>query len=169
MQTSPYGLGAGLLIVALVSAVAAIGAEDKRPVSFPEGYRSWQHVKSILVGPEHPTFPRRGGLHHYYANDLALAGYETGKFPNGSVIVDEGLFTKDGEGPAKGILMESERRTVEVMVKDDSRYNDTGGWGFERFEREDKTGRLIVSEQAKCYECHTKAQDRDHVFSKIRP
>jgi Cytochrome P460 len=166
MQSSLRIPAAALLLAALMSGV---GAEEKQPVSFPEGYRSWQHVKSILIGPEHSTFANRGGLHHYYANDLALIGYRTGKFPDGSVIVDEGLFTKEGEGPAKGILMESERRTVEVMVKDDGRYKNTGGWGFERFEQKDKTGRLTADQQVQCHQCHANAQDRDQVFSSIRP
>jgi hypothetical protein len=168
MQIPRFGARAAVLIAASAIAVTQISAQDKRPVSFPEGYRSWQHVKSILIGPEHSTFVRRGGLHHYYANDQALVGYQTGRFPNGSVIVDEGLSTKEGEGHAKGILMERERRTVEVMVKDDNLYKDTGGWGYERFEREDKRGRLTVSDQAMCHGCHAQAQDRDHVFSKIR-
>ncbi|HEY6640528.1 cytochrome P460 family protein [Povalibacter sp.] len=164
MQPLHFIAGPILLVVTLMSA----GAEGKRPVSFPEGYRSWQHVKSILIGAEHPTFAERGGLHHYYANDLALVGYQTGEFPDGSVIVDEGLFTKEGEALAKGILLEADRRMVEVMVKDRSRYPDTAGWGFERFEREDKAGALTAAQQAQCYQCHVQAQDRDHVFSKVR-
>jgi hypothetical protein len=165
MQRLHYIAGPPLLLAALVS----MGAEEKRPVAFPDGYRSWQHVKSILIGPEHPTFAKRGGLHHYYANSLALVGYQTGKFPDGSVIVDEGLFTKDGEDLAKGILLEGDRRMVEVMVKDDGRYKDTAGWGFEHFERDEKTGQLTGEQQAHCYQCHANAQDRDHVFSRIRP
>lgn len=169
MQKSHWYSGAALLTAALVVAVTAISAEARRLVPFPEGYRSWQHVKSILIGPEHPSFAKRGGMHHYYANDLALVGYRTGKFPDGSVIVDEGVTTKDGEGKAKGILMESERRALDVMVKNDVLYKDTAGWGFEHFEREDKTGRMTADEQAQCQKCHANAQDRDHVFSSIRP
>ena len=165
MHTSNYIAGPALLLATLVS----VGSEEKQSVSFPEGYRSWQHVKSILIGPEHPTFEKRGGLHHYYANDLALVGYQSGEFPDGSVIVDENLSTKDGEGLAKGILLEGDRRMVEVMVKNHSRYKDTAGWGFERFEREDKTGALTGEQQAHCYQCHAMAQDHDHVFSKVRP
>ena len=156
---------AALLCFALVS----IGAEDKSTVPFPEGYRKWQHVKTILIGPEHPTYARRGGMHHYYANDLALSGYKTGVFPQGSVIVDENVLTQEGEGPAKGILLESDRRMIEVMVKDARRYPDTAGWGYERFERDNRTGALTKEQQSHCSQCHAAAQARDAVFSRIRP
>lgn len=159
---------AALLIAVLVSA-GALSSEDTQPMSFPDGYRSWQHVKSIVIGSEHLTFRKRGGIHHYYANDRAVVGYSTGMFPDGSIIVDEALLTKEGEGPAKGIVMEGDRRFLEVMTKDQRRYRDTGGWGFERFERDDRTGQLKLSEQMQCHECHAHAKDRDQVFSRIRP
>lgn len=160
---------AALMIAVLVSTVTAISSEDRPSVPFPEGYRSWQHVKSIVIGPEHPIFARRGGIHHYYANPQAVRGYASGNFPDGSIIVDEGLLTRDGEGPAKGIVMEGDRRFLEVMVKGERRYSGTGGWGFERFERDEKTGHLTQSEQAQCHECHANAKEHDQVFSRIRP
>jgi hypothetical protein len=159
---------ATLLTLALSMTIGAICAQDTRSVAFPESYRSWQNVRSIVIGPEHPTFARRGGIHHYYANEPALVGYRTGKFPSGSVIVDEGVFAKEGEGSAKGLLLEGERRTLDVMVKDDRLYKDTEGWGFEHFEAQDRSGRLTAGEQTQCYKCHAMARDRDFVFSKIR-
>jgi Cytochrome P460 len=168
MRRSHWSLGAGALIVGLVSAVAVIRAEDQRHAAFPEDYRTWRHVKTLVVGPESPNFAKRGGFHHYYANDLAAAGYRTGKFPNGSVIVDEAVFTKDGEGPAKGLLLESGMRFLDVMVKDDVLYKETGGWSYEHFDGGEKVSRLTPDEQKNCNECHARA-DHDHVFSRIRP
>jgi cytochrome P460 len=156
-------------MVSVATIVAAISAQPAATISFPHDYRSWQHVKSIVVGPEHTSFARRGGMHHYYANKIALEGYRTGTFPNGSVIVDEGVSTKDGEGQAKGILLESGRRSLDVMMKNDKVYTDTGGWAFEHFDGEDTTGRLDAKGRTTCYECHSKQKDRDHVFSTIRP
>jgi hypothetical protein len=160
--------GATLLTAALLATAVVIWAEDQPPVPYPDGYRSWQHVKSIVIGPEHKSFPVRGGIHHYYANEKAMEGYRTGKFPNGSVIVDEAVFTRDGEGEAKGILLEGDRRGLDVMVKNDQIYKETGGWGFEHFELDNKTGLLPASNRAKCHGCHAKQKDRDHVFSAVR-
>jgi hypothetical protein len=151
----------------IVTTAVVTFAEDKPDIPYPENFRSWQHVKTIVIGPEHKSFPARGGIHHYYANEKAKEGYRTGKFPNGSVIVDEAVFTKDGEGEAKGILLEGDRRALDVMVKNDRIYKATGGWGFEHFERDDKTGVLPPSDRAKCYACHG-TQKRDQVFSSIR-
>jgi len=156
------------LITVAFAAVAALQAEDQAAVPYPSGFRGWQHVKSIVIGPESPSFANRGGIHHYYANDKAMEGYRTGKFRDGSVIVDEGVSTKDGEGPAKGILLEGERRRVEVMVKNDQLYKETGGWGFEAFAGDGQTGKLQADGRAQCHSCHAKAKERDYVFSSVR-
>ncbi len=103
---------------------------------YPDGFRSWTHVKSLIVGPDHESFSKRGGIHHYYANDNAVSGYRAGIFPDGSIVVDEAVFMMDGEGRSKGLMLEGERRSLDVMVKDSRRYGTTGGWGYEHFERE---------------------------------
>jgi len=154
------------LPVFFLTAAVLLWAEDKPDVPYPAGFRSWQHVKSIVVGPEHKSFAIRGGIHHYYANDKAMEGYRTGKFPNGSVIVDEAVFTKEGEGPAKGILLEGDRRALDVMVKNDPLYTETGGWGFEHFDRDNETGLLSASARATCHSCHSR--QKDCVFSAVR-
>lgn len=157
----------------LVGLVAAAGitlrAQEPARVPFPEKYRSWQLVKSIVVGPECALFSARGGIHHYYANPEAVVGYQTGKFPDGAVIVDEANWMKDGEGIAKGIWMESGVRFLEVMNKDSESYEASDGWGYERFEGVSRTGMLGADGQAHCHECHAKAKDRDLVYSSLRP
>jgi hypothetical protein len=157
-----------LALAVILPTAAAIRANDTPVVPYPRDFRSCRHVKSIVVGPEHRSFAVRGGMHHYYANDQALKGYRTGKFPNGSVIVDEAVFAKDGADQAKGIQLEGDRRGLDVMVKHDRLYKDTGGWGFEHFDRDDTTGTLSSDARAKCEECHAKAK-RDHVYSSVRP
>lgn len=161
----------GILALAAAFAGAVMSAAQPQPgvVAYPEGFRSWQHVKSALVGPEHASYPNRGGFHHFYANSVALEGYRTGKFPNGSVLVDEGLVAKNGEDKLKGLLLEGDRRSVDVMVKDDRLYKDTGGWGFEHFNGTDRAGTLSSGAKGKCFACHGMQVDRDSVFSAIRP
>jgi len=159
-----------LALVAVGAAAVAIRAQnpDAAAVPYPRDFRSWRHVKSIVIGPEHKSFPNRGGIHHYYANPAAVEGYRTGTFPNGSVLVDEGVLTKDGTDQSKGMLLEADRRSLDVMVKDDQRYKNTGGWGFEHFDRDSPTGTLSADARGKCSDCHSMAA-RDHVFSAIRP
>jgi hypothetical protein len=155
--------------VTLAVAVTAMARETTTPVAFPTGYRSWQHVRTIVVGPEHPSFARRGGIHHYYANPKAVEGYRTGTFPNGSVIVDEGVLTKDGEGRTKGIVFEADRRSLDVMVKDDTAYKATAGWGYEHFDGTVVAPTLTTEKQKACFECHSNGAEHDSVFTKVRP
>jgi hypothetical protein len=142
-------------------------AAERPEVAFPEGYRSWQHVKSVINGPGHKSFASEGGkIFQFYANPQAIDGYRTGKFANGSIIVRETLRAIAGEGDSKGILNEGERSALDVMAKDDALFKETGGWGFETFDS--KNGRLAESARAQCYSCHSKQQDRDLVFSTLR-
>ena len=153
------------IAVALILAVAA--AEKSPEVPYPDGYRSWQHVKSVVFGPEHKSFAAEGGrIFQFYANPQAVAGYRAGKFPNGSVIVRETMRAVAGEGESKGILNEGEFRALDVMVKNDRLYPETAGWGFETFDS--KKARLAEKDRAQCYTCHSRQKDRDLVFSTLR-
>jgi len=156
------------LAVGLLTTVVILAAGDEPPVHYPDGFRSWTHVKSLVVGPDHELFASRGGLHHYYANAEAVAGYRTGTFPDGSIVVDEAVFLRDGEGRARGLQVEGERRFLDVMVKSRGRFGSTGGWGYEHFDRDDTIGRLSDRDRATCSACHSNAPT-DHVFSRIRP
>jgi hypothetical protein len=154
------------MILAGVVLVPA-AAEKSAEVPFPDGYLSWQHVKSSVIGPEHRSFAASGAkIFHFYANPQAVDGYQAGKFANGSIIVRETLRAKAGEGDSKGILSEGEREAVDVMVKDDRLYEETGGWGFETFDK--NNARLSAGGRAQCYACHGKQKEHDLVFSSLR-
>jgi hypothetical protein len=140
-------------------------AKPNDAVPYPAGYRMWTHVKSVLIGPQSPAFESFGGLHHIYANEKAMEGYRTGKFPDGSVIVADFLETRENAG----VTTEGPRRRIDVMVKGSKRYAATGGWGFEQFRGDSQTDRMVTAENAaKCFACHAKQKDRDSVFSEFR-
>jgi Cytochrome P460 len=144
---------------------ALVKTESPEKVPYPEGYRRWTHVRSGLTGPESPDYQLTGGLHHIYANDKAMEGYEGGRFPDGSVIVYDLLKvqTKDG------VTLEGERRYLTVMHKDSKRFADTGGWGFEVFLKDSRKDRTVwPNAKTKCYECHASQKDRDFVFGSFR-
>jgi hypothetical protein len=156
-----------IICVALSLAMLGITAVERPEVPFPEGYRSWQHVKSVISGPEHKSFATEGGkIFEFYANPPAVDGYRAGRFSNGSIIVRETLRAVAGEGDSKGIFNEGERTGLDVMVKDDRLYPETGGWGFETFDA--KNARLSENGRAQCYTCHSKQKDHDLVFSTLR-
>ena len=137
--------------------------DDAAP--FPKEFRKWVHVKSVLVGPQSPAFATEGGIHHIYANQKALEGYETGKFPDGSVIVYDLLETKE----AAGNTIEGPTRRIDVMVKQSQLYRATAGWRFMSFPGGNPAeGKLTVERQAVCATCHAKRNDHDSVFSEFR-
>ena len=157
-----------ILIVLATSVILVwvlnLSAATDGAVAYPLGYRDWVRVKSATVDPKSPAAGRYGGIHHIYANEKAMEGYRTGQFPDGSVIVFDLLETRDGAGATT----EGPRKFIDVMVKDNQLYSETGGWGFEEFTGDSQTDRALTA-QAKtdCYNCHTKRKDQGFVFSKL--
>ncbi|MGE0355607.1 MAG: cytochrome P460 family protein [Burkholderiales bacterium] len=134
-------------------------------VAYPEGYRNWHHVKSMVIQPGHGLYEAFGGIHHLYANRKALEGYRTGKFPDGAVIVFD-LLEAPSEG---GAVTEGKRKVVGVMARDARKFAATGGWGFEGFKGDSRTERAVGTNAAKaCFECHAPLKDRGYVFSTTR-
>jgi opacity protein-like surface antigen len=150
-------------LIAVGCAVVLSGPAVAAEVDYPAGYRSWTHVKSMVLEPGHPLYESFGGLHHIYANTKAMRGYRGDSFPDGSVIVFDLLDVQRG-GNA---LSEGARKVVGVMQRDRRRFKDTGGWGFEGFARGDAKQR-VVGDQAKsaCFACHAEqAAASQYVFS----
>ncbi|MCI0390204.1 MAG: cytochrome P460 family protein [Acidobacteria bacterium] len=143
----------------------SLWAGTNETIPYPAGYRQWAHVKSALIGPESPFFESFGGLHHIYANEKAMEGYRTGRFPDGSVIVFDLLETRENAG----VTIEGPRLRIGVMVKGSKRYAETGGWGYEGFRGDSQTDRSLTAESRMgCYNCHAQRKDYDFVFSTFR-
>lgn len=156
-----------IILLALGLTIAAPLTQAAEPaVDYPGGYRHWTHVKTLILEPGHPLYSAFGGLHHIYANDLAMEGYESGTFPDGAVIVFDLLEVSPGENA----IAEGPRKILGVMQRDASRFADTGGWGFEGFVAGDPNQRA-VGDQAKgaCFGCHLdQASQTGYVFSTWR-
>ncbi len=150
---------------ALTAASIAAIAATVDAVPYPEGYRAWRHVKSMVIQEGHGLHAAFGGIHHLYANNKAMEGYRAGSFPNGAVIVFDLL-----EAPAADhAITEGKRKVVGVMVKDDKKFSATGGWGFEGFVGDSKSERAVGANAATaCFSCHTSQKQKDYVFSDYR-
>lgn len=155
---------AALAVLALPLAAAGTTARQLPAVPYPAEYRTWAVVKTSLVGPQAPNYATRGGFHHFYANDKALAGYRTGTFPAGSIIVDEGVYAED----VKGVMVERGRRSLDVMHKDGVMHAATGGWGFEHFDGDSQAGSGTPEARTACATCHAQRKAQDYVFSAFR-
>ena len=143
----------------------AIVWADGSTVEYPEGYRDWAHVKSMLIEQGHPLYEAFGGIHHLYANAKAVKGYRTGEFPQGAVIVFDLLEAVK----ENGAITEGARKVLGVMHKDEKRFPSTGGWGFEGFAQGNADARVVQQSAATaCYQCHTSQRQKDYVFSAWR-
>jgi Cytochrome P460 len=169
MKHTSFASNLSLIGMAFLAAVLLAPAQEQPLVPYPAGFRSWHLVKTKVVGRESKSFPTRGGIHLFYANDQAVEGYRTGSFPDGSAIVDEIVALEEGEGDRKGNFTEGERRSLDFMIKNAERYKDAAGWGFEVFEGDSRTGKLDANARAQCSACHSQQNETDSVFSKVRP
>ena len=133
-------------------------------VTYPDGYRTWTHVKSTMVGPTHKNFAMLGGFQHIYANEAAMTGYRTRNFPEGSVIAFDWLELTENNGA----FAEGPRRQLDVMVKDSKRFASTGGWGFQRFVKDSKSERASTPSPQDCFACHDRLKKDGLVLSALR-
>lgn len=156
--------GLALAVFGLPLVAVSPMARQQPAVPYPAEYRSWAVVKTSLVSPQAPNYATRGGFHHFYANAKAMDGYRTGAFPEGSIIVDEGVYAED----AKGVTVERGRRSLDVMHKNSATRAATGGWGFEHFEGDSQVGSGTTAERAACATCHAQRKAQDYVFSAFR-
>ena len=153
------------LIVAVTFLISAPQAyAEKKKVDYPEGYRQWVHLKSMVIEPGHPLENPFQGIHHVYGNKKALKGLDDGSFPYGAVLVFDLLQYKEIDHT----LQEGERKLIGVMQKDEKAFESTGGWGFEAFPKNSKKDRVVGDGGKSCFSCHTSQKDHDFVFSRFR-
>ncbi len=154
----------GLLAASVSALVIPQTREGADQVAFPEGYRSWTHVKSMVIQEGHQYFDLFGGFHHVYGNDLALEALKRGgTFDAGAVLV----FELNRAVTENNAVTEGPRLVVGVMQKDPVRFAATEGWGFEDFKGEDRT-RAVTDARAQCLSCHSARRESDYVFSEYR-
>jgi hypothetical protein len=149
-----------VMAVGILTDVFSVFANSSVAVPYPVDYRKWTVTKSFVAGPESKV----AGFHHYYANDKALEGFTTGKFPDDSMIVDERVAVEQRGGSS----FEGKRLSIAVMVKNSERYAETGGWGFDSTQGNSQTLDAPGEKRAACFSCHSQQKDHDFVFSAFR-
>lgn len=149
----------------IVAGFGASQAQAPEAVAYPEGYRHWTHVTSLVVGPENPNFAKFGGIHNVYANQKAIDGYRTGHFPDGTVFAEDMFDTTI----IRGATVPTAKRLTAVMYKDSNRFTETGGWGFEVFGAGNpKKPTIGKNAKTECYQCHSSRKEQDFVFNSYR-
>jgi hypothetical protein len=135
-------------------------------VQYPDGFRHWVHVASgVLMPGVNPQLVSEEGMRHIFANQKAVDGYASGDFADGSIIVYE---LHQVQQQKNGVIVEGDRKRVDVMIKDSNLYTSTGGWRFERFWGDEQRQDALHGAGAGCFECHSKANSHGFVFSQLR-
>jgi len=154
----------GIISVGIALVVASLYIlSEAQKTYFPDGYRNWFHVKSMIIEEGHSLYSAFGGIHHIYANEKAVKGYKTGKFEDGSVIVFDLLETTKSDNT----IQEGKRKVLAYMRKN-SKLKETGGWEWAAFAGGDRNNQVVKDPKAECFSCHEPQKDNDYVFSKIR-
>ena len=153
------------ILATLLAATSSTVVASEPAVPYPDGYRDWHHVKSMVIEEGHPLYGAFGGIHHIYANEKALQGYKSDRFPDGAVIIFDLLESVATDNT----LTEGQRKVLGVMHKDARAYATTGGWGFEGFGGGDRNNRVVGSDAASaCFACHQPQGYQDFTFSRLR-
>lgn len=138
-------------------------AQKKPAIAYPQGYRNWIHVKSMVIfSKDNKLFDRFAGMHSVYVNEIGWKALRLGSaFPDGAIFV----FDLYGTRTYQGAIEASGRKFLAVMKKNSKLYPDTGGWGFEVFQSYQDKGSL--KDMKECFNCHSAQKRRDYVFSEF--
>jgi len=136
-------------------------------VSIPAGYRDW---KLISVAHEAGNL---NDLRAILGNDAAIKAYRDGRlpFPDGAIIVRLAWNYVPSEENNKAFgrqqsFVAGPPTNIQFMVKDSTKYADTGGWGFAQFKDGKPADETLLKT---CFPCHVPAKDRDYLFTHYSP
>lgn len=142
--------------------VTGFAAQDTSDIPFPTGYRSWFHHHSTMNATGHDP-AGNVGIQHVYANPAAMEGLRTGKFADGATFaVDRFAY----EGKDNHVTVQGKRKVVAVMVKNASKYPETGGWGFQAFKGGDPSQLAVKDGGTACFTCHIPYPENNFLFTR---
>ena len=157
------------VILTFFWASSATSADDGVP--FPNGFRDWFAVNSMSATKDSPVFGGVEGMHIIHINAKGLATLKKGgpfPYPDGTIFADE----VHEDSVKDGATVEGAKKAVTVMVKDEKKYAQTGGWGFQVWVGGDPSKPQIPDAAhaiTACFVCHTPQKVQDYVFSTYIP
>jgi hypothetical protein len=171
-----------LLVVAVLSAGIATGAQDRYALQVPgglafaefRGYERWQFINLSHNGSKVAVI---------LGNPAMIAAFQAGIPGNGRPVPDGAKMAKIHWEPKRNEAVPGmptvagALHDVDFMVKDSKRFADSGGWGYavfkydavtETFKAGDLSSTPPQGNDAKCgFACHTVVRQRDYVFTEF--
>ena len=143
----------------------------------PNDYRDNYQILGVF-GVKDPM-PMAGGggpekgmeeLHYTYASPGTAEYYrETGKFPDGAVLVKEVFMTDSGRLTTGDAHWASRTKLWFVMIKDDKKRFPSNplwgeGWGWALFKADAPDKQVATNYKKDCLGCHVPAQSTDWLY-----
>ena len=171
---------ATIAVLLAVLGGVAISAQDKYTVKVPgglafsefRGYEAWQLVSISQNGEL---------IAAILANPIMIDAFRAGvpdngkPFPDGAKMAKIHWIPKKQEAYPGPPMVPGTQHDVDFMVKDSTRFADSGGWGYAEFEYDaasetfrpgTTTDSPPQENDAKCgFACHTIVKNRDYVFT----
>ena len=139
-------------------------------ISLPKGFKQkWAHLGSWAVAKK--TGEAIHEMHDVYTQPETITAYnQSGKFPDGAVLVKEVRETKADRLTTGHAAWSTNMKIWFVMIKDrKDRFKDSDhwgeGWGWALFEAKDPTKNVSVGYDTSCLACHAPVADSDWVYS----
>jgi len=158
----------------------AISAQDKYTVQVPGGlafaeFRGFEDWAVIAISEN------GGKIAAIMGNPAMIDAYKQGVSGNGKPFPDGARMAKIHWDPKKQEaypgqpMVPGVQHDVDFMVKDSTRFADSGGWGWAAFDYDPASDTFSPSNEsstppqghdAKCgFACHTLVKNRDYVFT----
>ncbi len=138
---------------------------DKVPVAangvaYEPGYRNWQVISTTN------RFDNNRSIRVLYGNSIAAAAVKQNKihpWPQGSILVK---VVWDIIQEENGDILPGAFNNVQIMIKDNKRFAESGGWGFAKFNGTAlKPYGTTAAFNTACFNCHKAASEYDYVFN----
>lgn len=151
-------------VLLAVTVIASLSIASEHNVSYPKDYRTWTHLKSMVINESHSLSTPFEGIHHIYANNKATDGLKKNNYKKGSTFVFDLLTAKR----SKDATVEGKRKFIGVMTYDAKKFKETGNWGFEAFAGDSTTKKVVQDSGVSCFSCHIGVEKQSYVFSTFR-
>ena len=158
----------GAVVGACLTVYAGVALTGEKPVAkapngieLPAGYKNWR-----VIASSHRT--DNNTLRVILGNEIAVTAARAGHtnpWPNGTILGK--LVWKDETHPNwPTATVPGKFVHAEFMIKNASKYADTGGWGFARWlGTEQKPYGKEAGFSKECFTCHTPMKQNDYVFT----
>jgi hypothetical protein len=183
-KTTAAVFGLAMLLVALNVQVSggkpasfSPYVDAKGAITLPADFRgSWAHLgtwaltSAVSAGPELAALSHGTGLHGVYTQPGSLKAYkQTGRWPDGAVLVLEAHSIRWDDLPTGHVMLAGEAAGWWVMVRDGKgRFKDNptwgDGWGWAFFKGANPGQNASKDCRNDCLGCHAAAPDSAGVF-----